>query len=383
MVVKWSFYAGRIAPSVAGTATERTNMEHETETIAEPALESGERPARIDPRRTLGASGIEVSPLGLGCWAIGGVWTYAGGPGGWGEVDDRDSILALRHALELGVTFFDTAANYGAGHSEILLGRAFARRRDDIVIATKFGHRVDESSKEVDAYSQPTDDVDVARHVRADLQQSLRRLDTDYIDLYQLHVGELRIERALAVRDVLEQLVQEGLIRCYGWSTDDVHSAEAFAEAPGCAAIQHGLSALGYEDPAMLDLCERMRLASINRSPLGMGLLTGKFSEGTRFEPNDQRHGAAWHPGFADGRPTQEWLDRLAQVRDLLTSEGRTLAQGALGWIWARSPVTIPIPGFRTVAQVEENSAAIAAGPLDQSTMTAIDELLAGVRKPD
>jgi len=326
--------------------------------------------------RSLGRSGIGVSALGLGCWAIGGVWTYMGAPGGWSTVDDDESVRALRRAVELGVTFFDTAANYGAGHSEVILGRAFAAHRDEVVLATKFGHRVDESTRSVDAYADRTEDADVASHVRADLQHSLRRLGTDYLDVYQLHVGELRIERALEVRDVLDELVDEGLIRTYGWSTDDVAAAREFATAQNCSVIQHGLSVLGYEDPAMLELCEEQYLASVNRSPLGMGLLTGKYTDRTTFSADDQRSRASWHPGFVDGRPSQDWLDKLSAVREVLTANGRTVAQGALAWIWARSPRTVPIPGFRTVAQVEENSGALSAGPLTTAQMAEIAEIL-------
>ena len=105
----------------------------------------------------------------------------------------------------------------------------------------------------------------------------------------------------------------------------------------------------------MIELCEQENLAGLNRSPLGMGLLTGKFTPSATFGADDQRSAASWHPGFAEGRPAEAWLNKLAAVRDILTSDGRTLAQGALAWIWGRSRQTIPIPGFKTVAQVEEN----------------------------
>ncbi len=333
--------------------------------------------ARAGLRRTLGRSGLEVSGLGFGCWAIGGEWTFNGGPGGWGKVDDDESIRALRRGLELGVTFYDTAANYGAGHSEIILGRAFAGHRDEVVLATKFGYAVDEPGRSVSTYPGGPD-ADVASRLRDDLQASLRRLGTDVIDVFQLHVGDLSVERALAARAVLDDLVDEGLIRTYGWSTDDVPAARAFAAgAPHCGVIQNGLSVLGYEDPAMVELCESENLGSINRGPLGMGLLTGKFDAGTRFGPTDQRGRAAWHPGFADGRPTADWLAKLAAVREVLTGGGRTLAQGALAWIWARSPQTVPIPGVRTVAQVEENAGALHHGPLTTAEMTEIERILA------
>jgi aryl-alcohol dehydrogenase-like predicted oxidoreductase len=326
--------------------------------------------------RVLGRSGIEVSALGMGCWAIGGPWTFNGAPAGWSEVDDGESRRALDRAFELGVTFFDTAANYGAGRSERLLGQAFKTRRDEVVIATKFGYDVNENDQSVVAYDADEADSDVASRLRKDVEASLQRLETDYIDVYQLHVWGLSVNRALDARDVLEQLVADGLIRTYGWSTDRTDAVRAFSSLPGCSVVQQGLSVLDDANPELLALCEEFDLASINRGPLGMGLLTGKFTPASTFAADDQRHLAQWHPGFRDGRPTADWLDKLAAIRGVLTSEGRTLAQGALAWIWARSPRTVPIPGFKTVAQVEENCGALAAGPLTADQMAEIDRIL-------
>jgi aryl-alcohol dehydrogenase-like predicted oxidoreductase len=332
--------------------------------------------------RVLGRSGIEVSALGVGCWAIGGPWTFNGAPAGWSEVDDAESLRALRRAFELGVTFFDTAANYGAGHSERLLGRAFAGRRDEVVLATKFGYEVSDATHSVRSYDDKEADSDVASRLRGDLETSLQRLDTDYIDVYQLHVESLSLARALEARDVLDDLVAAGKIRTYGWSTDRVDVIRPFATSPGCGVVQQGLSVLDDTDPELLALCEELNLASINRSPLGMGLLTGKFSLDTRFPSNDQRHVAEWHAGFKDGAPTQDWLDKLAAIREVLTSNGRTLAQGALAWIWARSPNTIPIPGFKTVSQVDENCGALHKGPLTPAQMAEIDTMVGRTHHP-
>lgn len=326
-------------------------------------------------KRILGRSGIETSALGMGCWAIGGPWLINNSPAGWSEVDDNESLRAIEHALELGATFFDTAANYGAGHSERLLAKAFKGRRDKVVIATKFGYLVDEAAKKVNHYDATEEGSDVASRLRADVEASLGRLDTDYIDVYQLHVWGLQIERALEVRDVLEELVKEGKIRTYGWSTDRVDAISAFATSPNCGVIQQQLSVLDG-NMELLALCEQRNLASINRGPLGMGLLTGKFAPDSTFASDDVRHNAQWHPGFKDGRPTQEWLDNLASIREVLTSGGRTLAQGALAWIWARSPLTFPIPGFKTVAQVDENCKAMQFGPLNPAQMQEIDTIL-------
>ncbi|MBN2148759.1 MAG: aldo/keto reductase [Anaerolineales bacterium] len=325
--------------------------------------------------RALGRSGIEVSPLGMGCWAIGGPWTINGSQAGWSVVDDAESTRAIHKALELGANFFDTAANYGAGHSERLLGKALKGRRERVVIATKFGYRVDEAAKAVFHYDDKEEDSDVASRLPADLEASLKRLDTDYIDLYQLHVWGLSIERALQVRETLEAQVKAGKIRTYGWSTDRTDAVRAFSTSANCGVVQQQLSVLDG-NMELLALCEELNLASINRGPLGMGLLTGKFAPDSTFSNDDVRTHATWHPGFKNGKPTQEWLNALEAIRGVLTSNGRTLAQGALAWIWARSEKTIPIPGFKTVKQIEENCKAMEFGPLTPDQMREIDRIL-------
>ena len=326
-------------------------------------------------KRTLGRSGIEVSAVGMGCWAIGGPWQSGGAQVGWGVVDDAESTRAIHAALDLGANFFDTAAGYGAGHSERILGAALQGRRDQVVIATKFGQEVDEAAKRVVAYGETEEDGDVAGHVRANLENSLRRLDTDHIDVYLLHVWGLKLDRALATRDVLEELVAEGKVRTYGWSTDRPDAVEAFSTSPGCGVVEQELNVL-TGSAEVLAVAERLNLASINRAPLGMGVLTGKITPETRFADNDIRSNVEWFGGIKDGRASQAWLDALGSIREILTSDGRTLAQGALAWIWGRSPNTVPIPGFRTVAQVEENAKAMEFGPLTPTQMAEIDRIL-------
>jgi aryl-alcohol dehydrogenase-like predicted oxidoreductase len=208
------------------------------------------------------------------------------------------------------------------------------------------------------------------------VEASLKRLGTDYIDVYQLHVWGLSIERALEAREGLEDLVKAGKIRTYGWSTDRTDAIKAFSTSPRCGVVQQQLSVLDG-NTELLALCEQLHLASINRGPLGMGLLTGKFAPDSSFSPDDVRHKVNWHPGFKDGKPTQAWLNALESIRGVLTSQGRTLAQGALAWIWARSENTIPIPGFKTVKQVEENCRAMKFGPLTPAQMKEIEVLLA------
>ncbi|WP_443063015.1 aldo/keto reductase [Streptomyces sp. NBC_00483] len=304
--------------------------------------------------------------------SVRGPWQGLGGePLGWGEVDDEESVRAVRRALDLGVTFFDTADAYGTGHSERVLGRALGKRRADVVVATKWGNLFDEESR------VRTGGDDSPAYVRQALTASLARLGTDYVDLYQLHLSDADPERAALLRDACEGLVGEGLIRAYAWSTDDPERAAVFAAGPHCAAVQHRCNVL-QDAPEMLALCEEFDLASINRSPLAMGLLTGKFTPGNTLATTDIRSAPpAWLPGFAVGGGVDpEWLARVEAARSVLTSRGRTLAQGALAWLWARSPRTVPIPGFRTVAQAEENAGAMEFGPLSAGELTEIDRVL-------
>jgi aryl-alcohol dehydrogenase-like predicted oxidoreductase len=325
--------------------------------------------------RKLGRSGITVSALGMGCWAIGGPFWSGDQPLGWGEVDDDESVRAIHRALELGVTFFDTADVYGTGRSERVLARALAGRRDEVVLATKWGNTFDAATRQL------TGEDATPAYVRRAAEASLGRLGTDHIDLFQLHLNALPAERGAELIGTLEDLVKQGKIRSYGWSTDHADRAETFARGGwACTAIQHALSVIN-DSPQVLEVCERHDLASVDRGPLAMGLLTGKFHAGSRLAADDIRGVAPdWLDWFRDGRPAPEWLDRVAAVREVLTGGGRTLAQGALAWIWARSDRTVPIPGCRTVAQVEENAGALAHGPLKPDEYAEVESLLAELR---
>ncbi|RME99150.1 MAG: aldo/keto reductase [Chloroflexi bacterium] len=321
--------------------------------------------------RKLGRSGIQVSAMGLGCWAIGGPFWGGDVPLGWGNVDDNESIAAIHRALDLGITFFDTADVYGAGHSERVLAKALAGQRQNVVIATKFGNVFDEKSRQVTGADAS------AEYIRQACEASLRRLNTDVIDLYQFHVNDYPAEEAAVVRDALEALVTAGKIRAYGWSTDFPERARVFAAGPNCTAAQFQMNVLD-DAAAMVAVCEELDLAGINRGPLAMGLLTGKYQPGTKLAANDVRSekGPDWMQYFTDGRPNPEWFKKREAVKEILTSGGRTLTQGALAWLWGRSENTLPIPGFRTVAQVEENCGALQFGPLTPNQLAEIDQIL-------
>ncbi len=320
--------------------------------------------------RRLGRSGLEVGAIGLGCWAIGGPFWRGERPIGWGQVDAAESIRAIHRALDLGVTVFDTSDAYGAGHSERILGQALAGRRQDAVIATKVGLTFDEQTRQLTG-----EDASPA-YLRRACEASLRRLNTDHIDLYQFHPGDYAVDRAVAVRDVLEELVAAGKIRYYAWSTEQHDGVRVFGEGPHCTATQNGLDLLrdhGHTrgDDRYAAICEEFDLAWLCNGPLASGILTGKFTVDSQLPADDVRR----RMDFVNG-PQAAQLRQLEAVRDVLTQGGRTLAQGALGWVLARSERTIPIPGFKTVAQVEENAAAADFGPLRPEQMREIEALL-------
>ena len=318
--------------------------------------------------RRLGRSDLEVSAIGLGCWAIGGPFEVRSdgytGPMGWGEVDDDESIRAIHEALDLGVNLFDTASNYGAGHSEEILGQALDGRRDGVVIATKFGSVVDPAAgAHVGSSADPT-------FIRESCDTSLRRLRTDVIDLFQFHWGDFDPAGAPEVIAVLEELVSGGKIRWYGWSTDHPDRAAAFAGAPHMTALQFELNVL-RDAPEMLQLCEQNDWAGLVKRPLSSGLLTGKYDSTSTFPDDDGRR--SWNlasPGAAG------LLDAVDRLRPLLCVDGRSMAEGAIAWVLARSQRLIPIPGFKTVEQVRANAAVLRAGPLTEQQAAAAQAVL-------
>jgi aryl-alcohol dehydrogenase-like predicted oxidoreductase len=321
--------------------------------------------------RRLGKSKLDVSALGMGCWAIGGPWTWAQPgrepyPAGWGNTDDEESIRAIHAALDMDVNFFDTAANYGAGHSEVVLGRALKGKREKVVIATKFGHIVNEQEKTV--YG---DAAQLIKNVRTDVENSLRRLQTDFIDIYQLHEGGYDPRLALELQSILEDLVAAGKIRWYGWSTDVVESARQFARGQHCTSIQFRLNAI-YDNPEMRQICADFDLAGINKDPLNKGILTGKFNSTSTFPENDIRS----RENFSNPEVAKR-LKIVDEIRDTLTSNGRTMAQGALAYIWALDERMVPIPGFKSVKQVMENAGAMQFGPLTEAQVKEIQEMVA------
>ena len=318
-------------------------------------------------RRKLGRSGIEVSAMGLGTARIGGL--------GFSRKGDHETNMppsaveeskrALRAAVDRGITFFDTADDYGLGGAERLLGEALLGIRREVVIATKFGGGLtDEQAGEWVAGTEVTPE-----YVHQSCDASLQRLGTDVIDLYLFHIRDYPIDRAEPIRDALEDLVAKGKIRSYGWSTDDPERARLFAQGKHCAAVEHRLNVL-MDARKMLELCDEEDLASINRVPLLMGVLTGRWHRGSSLPEEDRRS------DWLEDDEFLRLLDRADEIRPFMTEGGRSYVQGAIGWIWARHPRAIPIPGFRTMEHVEDLVGAMDFGPLPQEAFERAKEIM-------
>ncbi len=307
--------------------------------------------------------------LGLGCWAIGGPFFMDGRAVGWGEIDDNVSKAAIAAALDHGIKHFDTAQAYGCGHSETVLGEAL-KNHPDVAIATKIGLEINTETKQLIG---PINDPEV---IRQSIDASRKRLGRDRIDLVLHHNNELPVEEARPTFDMLATLYDQGIIGAYGWSTDFPDSARAFADHPGFTAVEHAMNVL---KPAshIVPVIEDLNLLSLIRSPLAMGVLGGKYDAKTQFSKDEVRgSNPGWQDYFKDGKITDAYLAQLNATRDILTSGGRTLAQGALAWLWARTPNAMPIPGFRTPEQVNDLCGALDHGPLTQAQMEEIEAIL-------
>lgn len=273
----------------------------------------------------------------------------------------REAVRGIQAAVDMGISLFDTAENYGQGVSESILGEALQGRHSGVVVVTKFGE--DPIPGQEDPRSLE------AAVVQQKCEASLRRLMFDCIDLYLLHRRDYPLERAPELMQVLEDLVHAGKIRYYGWSTDDIERARLFAGGEHCTAIEHRLNIFN-DNPGMLELCQAQNLASLNRVPLLMGVLSGRWSTSTKLKKSDPR--AVW---FRD----EGFLKLLActqQIEPYLRADGRSCVQGALGWVWARSPVTIPLPGFRNMKQMKEIAQAQKFGALPVNAIQAINAQL-------
>ncbi|MGV9542220.1 aldo/keto reductase [Nocardia beijingensis] len=281
---------------------------------------------------------LAVSAQGLGCMGM----SHA-----YGAADDEQSIATLHHALDLGVTLLDTADFYGAGHNEELIGRAIAGRRDDVVLATKFGF--------ANRLGEPTRIRGDAAYVRQACEASLRRLGVDHIDLYYLH----RVDPQVPIEETvgaMAELVREGKVRHLGLS-------EAGADTIRRAHAVHPIAALQSEwslwtrdlEAEILPVCRELGIGVVPFSPLGRGFLTGRYSSVDALADNDVRRS---QPRFADGNLERN-LAIVAKLNELAAEKGVTAGQLALAWVQHRGEDVVPIPGTRRQRYLEENLAAL------------------------
>lgn len=311
--------------------------------------------------RTLGRTGWKVSAISFGCWAIGG---------SWGSVEDRESLAALQRAVDLGVNFFDTADVYGGGRSERLLAQLKRQRKEQIHIATKAGRALDPHVAE--GYNR----ANLTRFV----EQSLRNLDTDCIDLIQLHCPPPQVYYMPETFGVLDDLAAQGKLRYYGVSVEKVEEALKAIEFPNVQTVQI-IYNIFRQRPAELFFPEarRRQVGILARVPLASGMLTGKLKPDSAFSPDDHRafnrHGESFDRGETFSGVDYE--TGLAAVEELrrLAPEGQNLAQFALRWILMDEAVTCAIPGAKRPAQVEENASAADLPALSSAAMQQVKSI--------
>lgn len=308
------------------------------------------------PTRILGRSGIEVTTVGIGLWAIGGDF--------WGATDDRKSLTAIDAAVDAGVNFFDTADVYGDGHSERLLGQALKGKREKFIVATKMGWQGFDEKNRRSAY-------DTVEKVVSGVETNLQRLQTDYVDVIQCHIDyrEPNMETLIAG---FQKLQREGKVLAYGLSTSDFDYLRAFNADGGCATLQIDYSILNRTPEAeILPYCQENGIGVIIRGPLAMGILTGKFDADHSFAPGDFRR--RWQDNPDERFIFLEDLAKVEELRPL--ASGRSLAQLALQFVLAHPAVTVAIPGAKTDKQLRDNVAAANLTPLGSEELSRIDAI--------
>ena len=318
--------------------------------------------------RPLGRTGWNVSTVSFGAWAIGGTW---------GDVQDDESMGALHAALDAGVNFFDTADVYGDGRSERLLARLRRERSEPFFIATKAGRRL--SPHVASGYNR--------ENLRAFVERSLRNLETEAIDLLQLHCPPTDVFYMPEVFAALDEMQQEGKLRHYGVSVEKVEEALKAIEFPGVQSVQI-IYNLFRQRPADLLFRETQArgVGILARLPLSSGLLTGKMTANTEFSADDHRlfnrQGEQFDRGETfSGLDYAVGLEAVEALRPWVPA-GQSMAQMALRWIQMHPAVTCSIPGGKRAAQVQDNVAAATLPPLSDAAMAALDAIYQRYAKP-
>ncbi len=318
--------------------------------------------------RELGRTGWKVSTISFGAWAIGGTW---------GNVKDEESLAALHRALDLGVNFFDTADVYGDGRSEQLLAKLRKERSEPFYIATKAGRRLDPHV--ASGYNK--------ENLTAFVDRSLKNLDTDAIDLLQLHCPPTEVFYMPEVINVLDGFVKDGKLRYYGVSVEKVEEALKAIEYPNVQTVQIIFNIFRQRP---MDLffreAQRRKVGILARVPLSSGMLTGKMSRSSTFSEDDHRlfnrGGASFDRGETfSGLDYETGLQAVEELRAVVPA-GMTMGQMALRWILMSPAVTCAIPGAKRPSQVEENVQAADLSPLSDSTMEQIRAIYEKLVRP-
>ena len=311
--------------------------------------------------RTLGRTGWKVSEISFGAWAIGGTW---------GTVDDKESLAALHKALDLGVNFFDTADVYGDGRSEQLLAKLKKERSKEFHIATKAGRRLDPHTAA--GYNK--------KNLTSFIERSLKNLNTEAIDLLQLHCPPTEVYYNPEVFDVLDNLVKDGKLLNYGVSVEKVEEALKAIDFPNVKTVQIIFN-MFRQRPADLffEQAKKKQVGVLARVPLSSGMLTGKFTKDSRFEDDDHRKFNRNGEDFDKGE-TFSGVDynlSLKAVDELKTvcPEVMTLTQFALKWILMFDAVTCAIPGAKRESQAAENISSSGLPALSQKTMDDVKSI--------
>jgi aryl-alcohol dehydrogenase-like predicted oxidoreductase len=311
--------------------------------------------------RELGRTGWKVSTISFGAWAIGGTW---------GTVDDKESLAALHRALDLGVNFIDTADVYGDGRSERLIAQLRKERKEEFHVATKAGRRLNPHTAA--GYNK--------QNLTAFVEDSLKNLKTDALDLLQLHCPPTEVYYIPEVFSVLDDLVKAGKLRYYGVSVEKVEEALKAIEYPNVRTVQIIFN-IFRQRPAELFFkeAERKRVGILARVPLSSGMLTGKLSGSSTFAADDHRnfnrHGEAFDRGETfSGIDYETGLQAVEELRPLVP-QGQTMAQMALRWILMFPAVTCAIPGAKRPSQAEENVKAADLPPISDAAMKKIREI--------
>lgn len=292
--------------------------------------------------RELGKTHIKVSEVGFGAWAIGGAAEVAGVPIGWGRSSDDESLAAIRRARELGVNFFDTSDSYGFGRSESLLGIVLSRSRAEVVIATKVGVTRDVNGKLQKDFSK--------QHIFDAVNGSLKRLRTDYVDVYQLHNPTLDDLRREDIQEAMDRLQEVGKIRFWGVSVTTPDEGLEIVRNGWGYTLQVLYNVINQAPAAeLLPLAKEKGYGVIARVPLASGLLSGKFRSDTVFAKDDVRQ------NFLTPKRLEEVLPRVDEAKSIIGGSAKSLAEAAIRFVLATDAVSTVIPGARNARQVEMN----------------------------